>query len=289
MRERRANYAPTDTTELAAIAAWEILQGFYSALPQLDSDVQSKQFNLWTGLRLFHIPKRSVTSTNMSVESYGGHYGPVFYRYFYEQNEAIANGSTPGKYFTFNTLGLINALIDEAIQAPFYPIFANNNTYGIKAVNDTVFNYMTFACYMINGCLDQLQYCKQTNRTSLTDQAICSEAQSMCRDNVEGPYYSYGNRGVYDIRHPLDDPTPPDYFQEFLNLASTQEAIGVNTNYTQYSNNEIYYAFQQTGDFVYPIFLEDLQVLLDSPVRIALIYGDSGKRALQYLHSTFIF
>ena len=25
----------------------------------------------------------------------------------------------------------------------------------------------------------------------------------MCRDNVEGPYYSYGGRGVYDIRHPL--------------------------------------------------------------------------------------
>jgi Serine carboxypeptidase len=188
----------------------------------------------------------------------------------------IANGSSSGKSFTFNTLGLINALIDEYIQAPYYPIFANNNTYGIKAVNDTVYDYMTFAAYMINGCLDQYTYCKLTNRTSLADQAICSEAQSMCRDNVEAPYYAYGNRGVYDIRHPLDDPTPPDYFREFLNLASTQEAIGVNTNYTQFSNNEIYYAFQQTGDFVYPIFLEDLQVLLDSPVRISLIYGDAG-------------
>jgi carboxypeptidase C (cathepsin A) len=128
---------------------------------------------------------------------------------------------------------------------------------------------------MINGCIDQYEFCRKTNRTSLTDHAICSEAQSMCRDNVEGPYYAYGGRGVYDIRHPLDDPTPPPYFKEFLNLASTQHAIGVRTNYTQFSNNEIYFAFQQTGDFVYPIFLEDLQVLLDSPVRIALIYGDS--------------
>ncbi len=203
----------------------------------------------------------------------------MFYRYFYDQNEAIANGSASGKYFTFNTLGLINALIDESIQAPYYPLFANKNTYGIKAVNDTVFDYMTFACYMSNGCLDQLQYCKQTNRTSAADQAICSGAQSMCRDNVEAPYYSYSGRGIYDVRHPLDDPTPPDYFREFLNLASTQEAIGVNTNYTQFSNYEIFYAFQRTGDFVYPIFLEDLQVLLDSPVRIALIYGDAGKSA----------
>jgi len=162
------------------------------------------------------------------------------------------------------------------VQSEFYPEFAVNNTYGIKAVNDTVYNYMKFANNMINGCLDQYQYCKATNRTSLTDHAICSEAQSMCRDNVEGPYYSYGERGVYDIRHPIQDPTPPPYFRDFLNLASTQDAIGVNTNYTQFSNNEIYYAFQQTGDFVYPIFLEDLQVLLDSPVRIALIYGDAG-------------
>ena len=45
-----------DTTDLAARAAYHILQGFYSALPALDSEVTSKDFNLWT-------------------ESYGGHYG----------------------------------------------------------------------------------------------------------------------------------------------------------------------------------------------------------------------
>ena len=45
-----------DTTNLAAVAAWHILQGFYSALPQLQRGVKSKTFNLWT-------------------ESYGGHYG----------------------------------------------------------------------------------------------------------------------------------------------------------------------------------------------------------------------
>lgn len=44
-----------DTTELAAMAAWEVIQGFYSALPQLASDVKSKVFNLAT-------------------ESYGGKY-----------------------------------------------------------------------------------------------------------------------------------------------------------------------------------------------------------------------
>lgn len=37
-----------DTTNLAAEAAWEILQGFLSGLPSLDSRVQSKDFSLWT-------------------------------------------------------------------------------------------------------------------------------------------------------------------------------------------------------------------------------------------------
>lgn len=95
------------------------------------------------------------------------------------------------------------------IQAPYYPVQAMNNTYGIKTVNDTVYNYMKFALNMDNGCLQQIQFCYETNRTSLSDQAICTEAEDMCRDNVEGPYYEYSGRGVYDIRHPYEDPTPP--------------------------------------------------------------------------------
>lgn len=51
-------------------------------------------------------------------------------------------------------------------------------------------------------------------------------------------------------------------------------AIGVNINYTQ-SNNEVFYAFQQTGDFVWPNFIDDLEELLRLPVRISLIYGDA--------------
>lgn len=52
------NASAVTTTGMAAMAAWHILQGFYSALPQLDSNVKSKTFNLWT-------------------ESYGGHWGPT--------------------------------------------------------------------------------------------------------------------------------------------------------------------------------------------------------------------
>jgi carboxypeptidase C (cathepsin A) len=260
-----------DTTDAAAVAAFHVLQGFYSALPQLDSKVKSKVFHLWT-------------------ESYGGHYGPAFYNYFYEQNQAIANGSMKGIEISMDTLGVGNGIIDELTQVPYYPEFAVNNTYGIKSVNDTVYDYMKFACFMQNGCLDQIKACRATTMSTPTELTLCSEAQDICRDSVEGPYYSYGGRGVYDIRHPRQDPTPPEYFADYLNIPEVQDALGgkgyrafiyntanfrsVDLNYTE-SNVDISYAFQTTGDFIYPNFIEDLEMLLDAGVRVALYYGDA--------------
>lgn len=100
-----------------------------------------------------------------------------------------------------------------------YPEFAVNNTYGIKAYNDTgiwlamnslvfvlthflVYNFAKFALNMGNGCLDQIGFCRATNLTTLNDQAICTEAENICRDTVEGVFYTYGGRGAYDIRDP---------------------------------------------------------------------------------------
>ncbi|ETN42933.1 uncharacterized protein HMPREF1541_02091 [Cyphellophora europaea CBS 101466] len=249
------NASAIDTTDLAAIAAWEVIQGFYSGLPQLDSNV-------------------SLTEFNLATESYGGHYGPAFYNYFYDQNEAIANGSAQGKQLSFNSLTIINGIIDEMIQVPYYPEFAVNNTYGIKGLNDTQYEYAKFALNMPFGCLEQVEFCRSADVSTDVGKAICTEAGNMCRDNVEGIFENQQVYGYYDIRHPYDDPTPPDYFVDFLNLESTQAALGVDTNYST-SNTEVYYAFQQTGDFVYPNFLEDLEHILNNSVRVSLIYGDA--------------
>lgn len=201
--------------------------------------------------------------------------GPSFFNYFNDQNKLISNGTIPGVKLDFNTLGIGNGIIDEAVQAPHYPEFAVNNTYGIKAVNDTVYNYMKFALNMRGGCLEYIEYCREARETgqdNLATQTLCSEAQDMCRDNVEGPYYQYSGRGTYDIRHPSDDPTPPEYFPDFLNMGWVQNALGVSVNYTE-SNDDIYYAFQATGDFVYNSFLGDLENLLAQGLRISLYYG----------------
>ncbi|TKA74781.1 hypothetical protein B0A55_03847 [Friedmanniomyces simplex] len=263
-----------DTTDLAAEAAWHVMQGFLSALPSLDAKVGCpKEFNLWT-------------------ESYGGHYGPAFWNHFYQQNLLIVNDTIPGYALNFNSLGIGNGIIDEMIQVSYYPEFAINNTYGIKAYNDTVYSYAKFANYMFNGCLNQIDLCRSAaagingglvnNDQTFTYAATsnpdldvaCQEAADMCRDNVESPYYFYGERGVYDIRHPYNDVTPPTYFVDYLNLPDVQNALGVNLNYTD-ANNDIYWAFQSTGDFIYTNFIEDLEMILASGVRVSLYYGDA--------------
>ena len=161
----------------------------------------SKDFNLWT-------------------ESYGGHYGPAFFHYFQQQNAKLKNGTMKGYPLNMKTLGIGNGIINEALQAEWYPEFAVNNTYGIKAYNDTVYSYAKFATHMLNGCLYQINNCilgagsplkggvvKVGQGQAITGVAtsqpnidtLCSEAADMCRDNVESPYYYYSGRGVYDV------------------------------------------------------------------------------------------
>ncbi|KAF1925941.1 alpha/beta-hydrolase [Didymella exigua CBS 183.55] len=215
-----------NTIHAAAVGAWHILQIFLELSPQLDADIKNPTFNLWT-------------------ESHGGHCGPGFDNYFYRQNEAIRNGSTKGVELHMDTLGVINGLIDEQIQAPYYPEFAINNTYGIKAYNDTVYTFAKQAFYYPWDCNDQIEYYKQPNRSTEDGQLACSSAMTM------------------SIAY---------YFVDFLNLASTQEALGFNINYTSASSSPVFSCFSSTGDFVYS-FIEDLSDILGYGVRVALLYS----------------
>jgi carboxypeptidase C (cathepsin A) len=79
-----------DTRDMAAIAAWDIFQGFLSGVESFGGmSGTPKKFNLW-------------------AESYSGHWGPTFYDYFDQQNQRILNGSVDGVLLEFGTLGLVN-------------------------------------------------------------------------------------------------------------------------------------------------------------------------------------
>jgi carboxypeptidase C (cathepsin A) len=134
---------------------------------------------------------------------------------------------------------------------------------------------MKTAYWISGGCRDYILYCKASDKRTVEGQKTCEFATNICRNLVEGPYYDFGGRGVYDIRHPYDDPTPPDNFEYYLNTAEVQNALGVNINYTSTSSPWVGRGFAKTGDFVYRRFQADLERILNNDVRVALIYGDA--------------
>ncbi|KAK6193939.1 hypothetical protein LQW54_011938 [Pestalotiopsis sp. IQ-011] len=255
-------YANTDpfrysTTALAAVGVWEVLQAFLEALPTLDSKVTSRSFNLWT-------------------ESYGGHYGPGFFDYFEQQNDLIRAGKAAGCQLQLHTLGIINGLISTKIQMPFYPEFAYNNTYGIRAINESTYEFAKTAfSFPQTGCSAQLDYCAQADRSTWLGRKQCSQAVAICRNLVEGPYEVIAPNSAYDIRqNRFQSQVPPKYWSDWLNTPFAQNALGVDLNYTG-TSYEVYQGFDYTGDWAYPTLLEDLEDLLDRGVRVALVYGDA--------------
>lgn len=254
--------SPTDSTEAAAVDAWQALQAFYAALPEIDPVVESKTFHLAT-------------------QSYGGHWGPGFFNYFRKQNELLTGDEdSPGVRLDLGTLMIINGITDARIQYPSYPRFALNNTHGVE-VNETVAAYMEFSLNMeMNGCLALIDICEQTwaldNGASLSSNMACNEANAVCRRTAELPYYAYATPGdTYDMRNATEFPPPPGLFSAYLNLAEVQHALGVSTNYTGSINPEVTAAFWFTGDHANPKLLRELEELLDAGVRVALWYGDS--------------
>lgn len=127
----------------------------------------------------------------------------------------------------------------------------------------------------IEACRDSIDYCIESDRSTVDGHSTCAQATAICRNLVEGPYYEVSGRNPYDIRAQADAEIPPGYWADFVNLASTQEALGVNINYTSTSSQAIWIGFSSTGDFVYPDILSDLEAILDDGVSIHLIYGDA--------------
>lgn len=98
-----------NTTVHAAHALWHFAQTWFAEFPAYKPN--DDRVSLWT-------------------ESYGGHYGPGFFKFFQQQNEKINNGTIDEEgthYIHLDTLGIINGLLDNLIQFPSYNQMAYNN------------------------------------------------------------------------------------------------------------------------------------------------------------------
>ncbi|KAK5172275.1 uncharacterized protein LTR77_003913 [Saxophila tyrrhenica] len=230
-----------DTTTLAAHVCWELLQGFYSGLPQMASDVESTAFSLWS-------------------ESFGGHWGPAFMSYFYEQNQKISEQNATGRKLDFKSFGLVNAIADERIQTKYLLEFtqSHTNTYGLDMLNETVYDHGRFNMYRPGGCQDAQDYCASFEKDSLVRRSQCSLAQFLCQNSVENLFYNLGGgRGTYDI------------WRDYINTAEVQNALGTSLNYT--SSNLIYSAFSLSGDFAVS-YLYGIEELLKHDIQVEKIF-----------------
>lgn len=260
-----------NTTEIAAHAVWHMLQGFLGAFPQYNPG------------RYSNSSKPGAVGVNLFAESYGGKYGPAFATLWEQQNLLRKNGSIPSNKtleIRLSSLGIMQGCVDDLVQGRFYPIFANNNTYGIQALSLTDQQAVASSFLSANGCQQLIESCRnavtaqdpQNEGDVASVNQICANAQNTCNNEVFGPYYSSG-RDVYDITQNMPDPFPPSTYLEYLNNADVQAAIGVAVNYTQ-TNAAVANAFLQTGDYERGDYIGEMAHLLSLGVRIALVYGD---------------
>ncbi|KAK1725878.1 Alpha/Beta hydrolase protein [Colletotrichum acutatum] len=248
-----------DTSRLAAITCWEVVQGFYDALPQLSSsNISSIDFHLW-------------------AESFGGHWGPAFYTLFNERNSELEQNTPVGRKLNLKSLGIVNGIVDEHVQTKYLLDFTRgeNNGYGVDLINDTIYEYGKWNRDRPGGCQEKLDYCDYLERDSIVRRSACSAAQFICQSDVEGMYYTFNleGRGTYDIvSNFVASYVPPDNWRPWLNTAQAQNALGVDLNYT--SSNLIYTAYTLSGDFAVG-YLPDVEKLLELDVQVSLVYGDA--------------
>lgn len=257
------NSSANGTTN-AARALWHFAQVWFQTFP--DYKPNDNRISIWT-------------------ESYGGHYGPAFAAFFEEQNQKIANGTWTDAGETYDihldTLGIINGCIDVLVQEPSYPEMAYNNTYGIEAINRTVYDAAMNSFTKPGGVRYLIETCRalaaEGDPENQGNNATVNDACSFANDAtwyVEGPYVANSGRNYYDIAAVDPDPFPPNYYIGYLNQPHVQAALGVPINYTNPGGNSAYYAFQDTGDYPRGGYLQDLSYLIDNGIKVAMVYGD---------------
>ena len=254
----------TNTTQQAALGVWHLLQGFLAAFPQ------------------YKPPPSSPMGVNLFAESYGGRYGPIFADIWEQQNKKRLNGQLSANTtleLQMVSLGIVNGCIDQEIETPLAPVFATNNTYGFEAISDEEAKFYRDKFNAPNGCKEKLDRCSRLAETedpngtgTVIDVNTACQGAAMACYEITQPYYSAG-RSPYDLGAPSTDPNPSLRFLEYLNRGDVQAAIGAATNFTLTSMT-VFKQFSETGDLARGGVIPRLAKLLDSGIRIGMMYGD---------------
>ncbi|PYH99849.1 lysosomal protective protein precursor [Aspergillus ellipticus CBS 707.79] len=231
---------------------------------------------------LFEFPHYKPADDRVSLwaESYGGHYGPGIFELFQEQNDKIKNGTAEegAQFLHLDTLGIVNGLIDLVIQEEAYITWPYNNTYGLEIFNQSVYDELIYDWSRPGGCHDRMVACQAAvkdrdsghPRDNISE--ICDGIGLECSD---GPitHFHRENAGWYDIAHPKYDPSPAKHMLGYLTEESVLSALGVPVNFTS-SSPAVAKQFRNTFDPVHGGFIDAIAYLLDSGVKVHMMYGD---------------
>ncbi|KAI0397971.1 carboxypeptidase C [Xylariaceae sp. FL0594] len=270
-------YQTADSTARAAHAFWHFAQTWFREFPHYRP--RDDRISLWG-------------------ESYGGHYGPAFFRFLKRQNEKIAiarrrrrEGDGDGgdvdvdvegwekdaQYLHLDTLGIVNGLLDMVIQHESYITFPYNNVIFNQSLHDELMHNWTRP----DGCKAKAQRCQDSMKDKesrfLSAENLtgpCDEAALICSLDAWIAYQGPGHdSGWYDIAHPRHDPFPLPHMYGYLREESVLKALGVPVNYTSDSGVTAA-AFARTYDFLHGGYLDAVAELLDSGLKVHLVYGD---------------
>ncbi|KAK1752302.1 serine carboxypeptidase [Echria macrotheca] len=257
-------YHTANTTLQAAHALWHFAQIWFFEFPHYRP---TQGISLWT-------------------ESYGGHYGPGFMRFFQEQNEKIANGTIDEKvaqYLHLDTLGIVNGLLDMMVQGESYVTFPYNNTYGIQVFNQSLYEKLLDDWQRPGGHRDQLAACRESLKKSENHLGMIlrrhKSLADFCKFDPWGTAVDAFDaaasdaRNWYDIGHSTYDPFPHPGLLGYLTQSSVLSALGVPVNYSG-SFSAANRNFEDANDIVLGGFIEAVAYLLDSGVRVHMMYGD---------------
>ncbi|OQS03092.1 serine protease family S10 [Thraustotheca clavata] len=189
-------------------------------------------------------------------ESYAGHYVPAVAHRIYTGN--MEGGKA---LINMKGIGIGNGLTAPEVQYKYYPEMAYNNTYGVKAISETVYKTMKAA---VPKCTQLIDLCQKTK-------VACLVAQVFCNAALVSPFQLSG-LNVYDVREKCAHfPMCYDFspIEKFLNLPSTLKKLHISDKSSKWQscNMAVHAAFsydwmRNFDDLVTPMVENGIDVLV---------------------------
>jgi len=197
--------ALANTTRNAAKILWKFTQIWLQDFPEHEST--NDRVSVWANSVSTIIDCQRDEQWLTQPHQYGGFTAPAVVSHFESQNHKICNqtGTLDGLKATrihIDTLGITNGCIDAKIEGRFYPEMAFNNTYGLQAITEDLYQESLNNLTKPGGCNDLIDACRSLDTfdpqqigTNETINGACALAATFCFANVQGAYVATSGVG----------------------------------------------------------------------------------------------